>query len=87
MNDRQDNYRSMEIPVLFPNGNNFPQYLNDDEGRFVLTGNTNVSEKEGLSLAPGADPNDPASYSGFLGHPGSLCLGGRFAPGELFPAA
>lgn len=47
--------------------NYFPQYLNDDEGKFILTGNTNVSEKEGLSLAPGADPNDPASYASFIG--------------------
>jgi arylsulfatase A len=47
--------------------NYYPQYLNDDEGKLVLTGNTNVSEKEGLSLAPGADPHDPASYADFIG--------------------
>ncbi len=47
--------------------NYFPQYLNDDAGKFILTGNTNVSEKEGLSLPPGADPNDPASYASFIG--------------------
>jgi arylsulfatase A-like enzyme len=47
--------------------NYFPQYLNDDEGKFMLTGNKNVSEKEGLSIAPGADPNDPASYANFIG--------------------
>lgn len=45
----------------------YPQYLNDDEGKFILTGNTNVSEKEGLSLPAGADPNDPASYASFIG--------------------
>jgi arylsulfatase A-like enzyme len=47
--------------------NYFPQYLNDDEGKFILSGNTNVSEKESLSIAPGADPNDPASYANFIG--------------------
>lgn len=47
--------------------NYYPQYLDDDEGRFILTGNTNVSEKEGLSIAPGANPNDPASYAQFIG--------------------
>lgn len=47
--------------------NYYPHYLNDDEGKFLLPGNTNVSEKEGLSLAPGADPNDPASYANFFG--------------------
>jgi arylsulfatase A-like enzyme len=47
--------------------NYFPQYLNEDEGRFLLTGNTNVSEKEGLPLSAGADPNDPASYAAFVG--------------------
>jgi len=47
--------------------NYYPQYLNDDEGKFILTGNTNVSEKEGLSLAPGADPNNAASYAQFIG--------------------
>jgi len=47
--------------------NYYPQYLIDDEGKFILTGNTNVSEKEGLSIAPGADPNDPASYASFKG--------------------
>jgi len=47
--------------------NYFPQYLNDDEGKFLLTGNKNVSEKEGLSLPSGANPNDPASYANFIG--------------------
>lgn len=47
--------------------NYYPQYLNDDEGRFRLAGNTNVSEQEGLSLAPGADANDPSSYANFIG--------------------
>ncbi|HEY3320418.1 MAG TPA: arylsulfatase [Planctomycetota bacterium] len=47
--------------------NYFPQYLNDDEGKLQLPGNANVSEKAGLSLAPGADPNDPASYANFIG--------------------
>jgi arylsulfatase A-like enzyme len=47
--------------------NYYPQYLNDDEGKLVLTGNTNVSEKEGLSLPAGADSNDPASYAAFVG--------------------
>ncbi len=47
--------------------NYFPQYLNDDEGKFILPGNTNVSEKEGLSIAPSADANDPASYASFIG--------------------
>ncbi len=47
--------------------NYYPQYLIDDEGRLKLTGNENVSEKEDLSLAPGADPNDPASYASFIG--------------------
>jgi arylsulfatase A-like enzyme len=47
--------------------NYYPQYLNDDEGRFVLTGNTNVSEQEGLSLPVGADPNSSASYASFIG--------------------
>lgn len=47
--------------------NYYPQYLNDDEGKFILTGNKNVSEKEGLSIARGAGPNDPASYASFTG--------------------
>lgn len=47
--------------------NYYPHYLDDDEGRFLVAGNDNVSEKEGLSLAPGADPNDPASYANFIG--------------------
>jgi arylsulfatase A-like enzyme len=47
--------------------NYYPQYLNDDEGRFLLTGNANVSEKEGLSLPAGASPEDPASYASFKG--------------------
>jgi arylsulfatase A-like enzyme len=47
--------------------NYFPQSLDDDEGRLLLTGNTNVSEKEGLSLPAGADPNEPASYASFVG--------------------
>lgn len=47
--------------------NYYPQYLVDDEGKFILMGNTNVSEKEGLSIAPGADPNDAASYANFIG--------------------
>ncbi len=47
--------------------NYYPHYLIDDESKFILTGNDNVSEKEGLSLAPGADPNDPASYAAFIG--------------------
>ncbi|MEN9632066.1 MAG: hypothetical protein RL077_470 [Verrucomicrobiota bacterium] len=47
--------------------NFYPQYLNDDAGKFQLTGNTNVSEKEGLSLAQGEDPNDSASYARFIG--------------------
>ena len=47
--------------------NYFPQYLNEDEEKFILTGNTNVSEQEGLSIAPGADPNDPGSYASFIG--------------------
>ena len=47
--------------------NYYPHYLVDDEGKFLLTGNANVSEKEALSLAPGADPNDPASYAPFIG--------------------
>jgi arylsulfatase A len=47
--------------------NYYPRYLNDDEGKFWLTGNTNVSEKEGLSLAEGEDPNSPASYASFTG--------------------
>jgi arylsulfatase A-like enzyme len=47
--------------------NYYPRFLVDDEGKFNLTGNANVSEKEGLSLAPGADPNDPTSYANFIG--------------------
>ena len=47
--------------------NYYPQYLNDNESRFMLTGNKNVSEKEGLSIEPGADPNDSASYANFIG--------------------
>ncbi len=47
--------------------NYYPQFLIDDEGRFAVTGNENVSVKEGLSIAPGADPNDPASYANFIG--------------------
>ena len=47
--------------------NYYPHYLIDDEGKFVVTGNDNVSEKEDLSIAPGADPNDPASYASFIG--------------------
>ena len=47
--------------------NYYPHWLVDDEGKFPLTGNDNVSEKESLSIAPGADPNDPASYAQFIG--------------------
>jgi len=47
--------------------NYFPQYLIEDGNRYVLSGNANVSEKEGLSLAPGADPRDPQSYARFSG--------------------
>lgn len=47
--------------------NYYPQHLNDDAGRFELPGNANVVVKEGLSLAPDADPNDPASYADFIG--------------------
>ncbi len=47
--------------------NYYPQFLIDDEGRLDLAGNTNVSVKEGLSIAPGADPNDSASYAQFIG--------------------
>jgi len=56
--------------------NYFPQYLNDDEDRFILTGNTNVSEKEGLSLAAGAAPDNAANYAGFIGrqYAPDLCL-------------
>ena len=50
-----------------PAHNYFPQYLVDDEVQMLLPGNTNVSEKEGLSIASGADPNDPASYANFIG--------------------
>lgn len=57
--------------------NYYPHYLDDDEGRLILSGNANVSEKEGLSLAPGADPNDPASYANFIGK--------QYAP-DLFTA-
>ncbi|MCL5098866.1 MAG: arylsulfatase [Candidatus Omnitrophica bacterium] len=47
--------------------NYYPQYLDEDEGKFILTGNGNVSEKGDLSLSPGADPNDSASYARFIG--------------------
>ena len=47
--------------------NYYPQYLIDDEARFLLTGNENVSIKEGLSIKRGANPNDPASYAQFIG--------------------
>jgi arylsulfatase A-like enzyme len=47
--------------------NYFPHYLNEDESKFILTGNSNVSEQENLSLPAGADANDPASYSAFTG--------------------
>lgn len=47
--------------------NYFPQYLIDDKGRLIFTGNTNVSEKGGLALAPGANPDDSASYVNFIG--------------------
>ena len=47
--------------------NYFPQFLNDDEGKFVLTGNGNVSEKEGLAIPAGSDSNNPASYAAFIG--------------------
>ena len=47
--------------------NYYPHYLNYDEGKFILSGNDNVSEKEGLSIPVGADPNDSASYSNFIG--------------------
>jgi arylsulfatase A len=47
--------------------NYYPQYLVDDDGKLMLPGNKNVSEKEGLSLAQGANPNDPSSYANFIG--------------------
>lgn len=47
--------------------NYYPQYLVEDEGKLLLPGNTNVSVQEGLSIAPGADPHDPASYAQFTG--------------------
>ena len=47
--------------------NYYPQYLVDDDGKLMLPGNKHVSEKEGLSLAKGADPDDPASYANFIG--------------------
>jgi arylsulfatase A-like enzyme len=47
--------------------NYYPHYLIDDERKFAVTGNDNVSEKEGLSITSGADPNDPASYASFIG--------------------
>lgn len=47
--------------------NYYPHYLNDDDRKLPLTGNDHVSEKEGLSLEPGADPNNPASYANFIG--------------------
>ncbi len=47
--------------------NYYPHYLNDDAGQLPLPGNTNVSEKEGLSLPAGADPANPASYTNFSG--------------------
>jgi arylsulfatase A-like enzyme len=47
--------------------NYYPQYLIDDEGKFLLPGNANVTTKDSMSLAPGADPNDPASYASFIG--------------------
>jgi arylsulfatase A-like enzyme len=47
--------------------NFYPQYLNDDAGKLVLTGNQNVAVEVGLSLAKGADANDPASYAQFIG--------------------
>ncbi len=50
-----------------PAHNYYPQYLIDDAARYPLTGNTNVSEKEGLSLPAGANPNDAASYASFQG--------------------
>jgi arylsulfatase A len=50
-----------------PAHNYFPQYLVDDEVRMPLSGNANVSEKEGLSIAPGADANAAASYARFIG--------------------
>lgn len=47
--------------------NYYPQYLIDDEAKLLVVGNENVSIKEGLSIKPGADPNDPASYAQFIG--------------------
>ena len=47
--------------------NYYPQYLIDDDRKLMLPGNKNVVEKDGVSLAPGADPNDPASYASFIG--------------------
>jgi arylsulfatase A len=47
--------------------NYYPHFLNDDEGRFIVNGNDNVSEKEGLSIPAGADPDNSASYANFTG--------------------
>ena len=47
--------------------NYYPQYLIDDESKYYLTGNTNVTVNDSMSLAMGADPNNPASYANFIG--------------------
>lgn len=47
--------------------NYYPQYLNDDDKRFELPGNSNVVTKEGLSIEKDAKPDDPASYASFIG--------------------
>ncbi len=52
--------------------NYYPQYLINSESKFPLPGNSHVSIKEGLSIAPGADPDDESSYAGFTG--------GQYAP-------
>lgn len=47
--------------------NYYPHYLVDDKGRLELADNKKVSPKMGLSIAPGADPNDSSSYAQFKG--------------------
>ncbi|MFZ9940736.1 MAG: arylsulfatase [Luteolibacter sp.] len=52
--------------------NFYPHYLVDDGKKIELAENKHVSPQMGLSIAPGADPNDAASYAQFKG--------GQYAP-------
>ena len=47
--------------------NYYPHSLISGQDRIRIFGNGNVSKKLGLSIAPSADPDDPASYANFIG--------------------